>query len=176
MFDFLIRLFQINASYLVKATDSGQVNIHIYIKHEDKEITVFQLTDKIFSSLFSSNDLPNDVTDHFCHPNTQMQKLETVKEKWYFSCIMCAHSSWSLIFNCYISEVNCILPTQFQLPFALFPPCPHPLMLHYCTWLSRLPHSNGFHAPAPLLSHSWRSQSNSEIPWGTSQINGTMEM
>lgn len=87
------------------------------------------------------------MTDHFCHPNTQMQELETAKEKCYFPCIMCAHSSWSLIFNCYISELNCILPTQFQLAFALFPPCAHPLMLHYCTWLSRLPHSNGHHIP-----------------------------
>lgn len=66
------------------------------------------------------------MNDHFCHPNTQMQELETAKKKWYFSCIVCAHSSWSLIFNCFVSEVNCILPTQFQLDFALFPPCPHP--------------------------------------------------
>lgn len=86
------------------------------------------------------------MTNYFCHPNTQMQELETTKEKWYFSC-MCAHSSWSLIFNSYISEVNCILPTQFQLDFALFPPCLHPLTLHYCTWLSRLPHSKGHHIP-----------------------------
>lgn len=93
--------------------------------------------------------------DHFCHPNTQMQELETVQEKWYFSCITCTHSSWSLIFNCYIFEVNCTLPTQLQLDFALSPPCPHPLMLHYCTWLSRLPHSSGHHIPVDsmLLHH-----------------------
>lgn len=124
--------------------------IHIYRTWVQRNccVSVNEIKVKILSSLFSSNHLPkHDVTNHFCHPSTQLQELETVKEKWYFSCIMCAHSSWSLIFNRYISEVNCILPTQFQLDFALFPPCLHPLVLHYCTWLSRLPRSNGHHVP-----------------------------
>lgn len=53
-------------------------------------------------------------------------------------------------------------------------------MVKQITTFQWAPHSTGFHAPAPLLekmlSHSWGSQRNSEIPWGTSQINNTTEM
>lgn len=53
-------------------------------------------------------------------------------------------------------------------------------MVKQITTFQRPPHSSGFHVPAPLLetmlSHSWRSQRNSEIPRGTSQINGSTEM
>lgn len=96
------------------------------------------------------------MTNYFCYPNTQTQELETVKEKWYFSC-MCAHSSWSLIFNSYISEVNCILPTQFSAGFCIIPSLSSPsyaALLHMAkqiTTFQRAPHSNGFHVPVPLL-------------------------
>lgn len=134
----------------------------IKVERKYKETAIFQITGcKLqYSHLFfSSKHLPkHDVMDHFCPPSIliQMQELQTAKEKRYFS-VACVFTParFSLLTATFLQLIAFCLPRlslQFQLDFALFPPCPYPLVLRCCTWL------NSFHVPpdrSPSCTAAW---------------------